>query len=101
MRFLVNRQGKAQCPSCKQLCELEPDKAGGPCYEFAHCGRNYLIAIDNEGLKALKNGGEAKAPPSWWVTKTNNGGDAKQITDEQMHDRTNELTHKRTKMKGN
>ena len=69
MRFLINREGLAQCHRCKSWREPQPDELCSNYYSFSCCGRNYLLGIDSEGLMAIKGGGEAKAPQkNWWVT---------------------------------
>ena len=75
MRFSINKNGKVRCHVCRSWCELEKDKLGGICHEFTCCGRNYLVAIDTEGLEKLKKGESVKPlPPGWWL---NNKGDVK------------------------
>ena len=69
MRFLVNRKGLAQCHSCKSWRELKPDALCSNYHSYQCCGRKFLIAVTDEGLRAIKSGGNIDKPePSWWVT---------------------------------
>ena len=65
--ILVNEKKQAQCPSCGEWNDLDLEHKHGLLHEFSCCRRNFIVAIDEEGLDKLSKGKKVKKPDADWM----------------------------------